>query len=91
MNHYTSEDYVCLAEYLQKEANFNWVLSYDDVVPIRKLYKECDMYRFPLKYTVERKRIGYELLTHSENLCFPDNLQIHRKQSTIRIEHIQLD
>ena len=91
MNHYTNDDHVCLAEYLQKEANFNWVLSYDDVIPIRELYKEYDMYRFPLKYTVERKRVGYELLTHSTNICFPNNLQINRKQNAISIEHIVLN
>lgn len=89
MNHYTIDDHICLAEYLQKEANFKWILSYDDVPKIRELYKECDMYRFPLKYTVESKRIGYELLTHSKEILFLDEMQIYRKQSAnINIERI---
>ena len=48
-----------------------------------------ELYRFPLKYTVEMKRIGYELLTHSQNIIFPEDLQIKRPQSgIIHIERI---
>ncbi len=89
MNHYTDTDHAQLANYLQQEADFRWVLSYDDVSQIRKLYAMQNMYRFPLKYTVETKRTGFELLTHSLNLSFPKNLQIKRNQSkTISIERI---
>lgn len=89
MNHYTTYNHVCLAEYLQNEAKFSWILSYDDVSKIRELYKECNLYRFPLKYTVEKKRVGYELLTHSSNLRFSKDLQIYRSQTAdINIERI---
>lgn len=83
MNHYTDEDHRNLARFLQNTAHFRWILSYDDVPQIRKLYSSLELYRFPLKYTVEVKRIGYELLTHSQNIVFPENLQIKRPQSGI--------
>lgn len=90
MNHYTDDDHTQLANFLQQEAEFQWLLSYDDVPQIRKLYATQDLYRFPLKYTVETKRTGYELLTHSLNLRFPQNMHIKRNQSkTIYIEHIK--
>lgn len=90
MNHYTDEDHVQLANYLQQEADFRWVLSYDDVPQIRELYAKEHLYRFPLKYTVETKRTGYELLTHSLDLRFPQNLQIKRNQNrTIYIERVE--
>ena len=89
MNHYTDDDHMQLANFLQQEAEFQWLLSYDDVPQIRKLYATQNLYRFPLKYTVETKRTGYELLTHSLNLRFPQNMHIKRNQSkTIYIEHI---
>lgn len=89
MNHYTDKDHHNLAKFLQNTAHFRWILSYDDVPQIRELYSSLELYRFPLKYTVEMKRIGYELLTHSQNIMFPDNLQIKRPQSAIiHIERI---
>ena len=89
MNHYTNEDHRKLAEFLQNTAHFRWILSYDDVPQIRALYSNMELYRFPLKYTVEAKRIGYELLTHSQNIMFPEDLQIKRPQSgIIHIERI---
>ena len=89
MNHYTDRDHQMLAHYLQTEAHFNWVLSYDDVFQIRDMYANSELYRFPLKYTVNKKQVGYELLTHSPDLFFPDKLEIRRGQSkNIKIERI---
>lgn len=89
MNHYDGKDHEKLAHYLQNEAGFNWVLSYDDVSQIRSLYAHSELYRFPLKYTVGKKQIGYELLTHSGNIQFPENLEIRRTHSkNIVIERI---
>ena len=89
MNHYTDKDHKGLASFLQNEAHFNWVLSYDDVPQIREMYMNSDLYRFPLKYTVSKKQVGYELLTHSNNIHFPESLTIRRIHSkNITIEHI---
>lgn len=89
MNHYTDKDHKELASFLQNEAHFNWVLSYDDVPQIREMYMNSDLYRFPLKYTVSKKQVGYELLTHSDNIHFPESLTIRRIHSkNIIIEHI---
>ena len=89
MNHYTDRNHGELARYLQNEARFNWVLSYDDVPQIREMYMNSDLYRFPLKYTVSKKQVGYELLTHSDNIQFPESLTIRRTHSeNITIERI---
>lgn len=88
MNHYSDDDHVQLASFLQQKADFHWVLSYDDVPQIRELYATQNLYRFPLKYTVETKRTGYELLTHSLDIRFPQDIQIKRNQSNICIERI---
>ena len=88
MNHYTDKDHKELALFLQNEAHFNWMLSYDDVPQIRALYENLELYRFPLKYTVNKKQVGYELLTHSPNISFP-SLEIRRTHSkSIIIERI---
>lgn len=89
MNHYSKRDHERLSLYLQNEAPFNWVLSYDDVTQIREMYTNSELFRFPLKYTVSKKQVGYELLTHSGNLIFPENPKIRRAHSkNITIERI---
>ena len=89
MNHYSRRDHERLSLYLQNEAPFNWVLSYDDVSQIREMYMNSELFRFPLKYTVSKKQVGYELLTHSGNLVFPENPIIRRTHSkNISIERI---
>lgn len=81
MNHYTHEEHLMLADFLQNEAGFRWVLSYDDVPAIRALYSERELCRFSLSYTVQDVRKGMELLTHSDNVVLPEPLTIRRSSS----------
>lgn len=94
MNHYTHEEHQVLANFLQNEAVFRWVLSYDDVPAIRTLYSERKLYRFPLSYTVQDVRKGMELLTYSDNIVLPEELAIRRSSSDniklIKIENIKI-
>lgn len=78
MNHYTHQDHEKLALFIQNEARFKWLLSYDDVPQIRKMYTGYELFRFSLNYTVSKKQEGFELLTHSKNIKFPDNKEIRR-------------
>ena len=89
MNHYTNQDHEKLAFFLRKEAHFKWLLSYDDVPQIRKMYSSYELYRFPLNYSVSKKQVGFELLTHSKNVFFPEILKIRRSHGRdISIERI---
>ena len=90
MDHYRENDHQQLANYLLNEAAFPWLLSYDDTSHIRERYQDLDLYRFPLNYTVSEKRTGYELLTHSRNLSFPEHPIIKRntRKKDIIIEEI---
>lgn len=89
MNHYSPAEHEILAKYLLEEIKNRWVLSYDDVPNVRELYKSQPMYRFPLSYSVHNIKIGYELLTHSKDLTFPEALTIRRgRHNNIQINKI---
>lgn len=89
MNHYNDKNHKELAHFLLNESHFIWVLSYDDVPQIREMYTNSELYRFPLKYTVRKKQVGYELLTHSPNISFPETPEIRRTHGkNITIERI---
>lgn len=89
MNYYTHKDHQALADYLQNEARFKWVLSYDDVSEIRNLYSERELYRFPLSYTVQDNKIGAELLTYSTGMCLPGDKSIRRSSTNIKLIRIE--
>lgn len=76
MNAYKLDDHKRLAQYLQRTFRPTWLLSYDNVSEIRKLYQERELYHFSLNYSVEKMKKGDELLLHSKNSIFPENPQI---------------
>lgn len=49
-----------------------WILTYDAATEISELYKERPQYLFDIKYSLQTKRIGSELLIASSGLRLPD-------------------
>ena len=63
-------DHVRLAEYLSKRKEFRWIVSYDDVTPIRKLY--ADPKRSVKKaYPLHSAKVGRELLIFGPTCIAP--------------------
>lgn len=92
LSYYKPDDHKRLADYLCGEAPFRWVLSYDNVAPIREMYAGQDCYSFELNYSATDKKKGSEFITHSENVQFPANLEIRRTHSkNIKILRINND
>lgn len=88
MNYYKHDDHVQLANYLRSATHFSWVLSYDNVPEILELYATFPLYQFDLCYSAQSIKKGSELLTHSNNIRFPDAISIKRKSGKIHILEI---
>lgn len=71
MNYYQHGEHQQLADFLLSEAKFKWLLSYDDVEPVRAMYKTMNMYSFQLQYNVQTSKKGREIITHSRDLIMP--------------------
>jgi DNA adenine methylase len=70
LNYYTAADHTALAEYLS-DANFTWVMSYDNAPEVRKLYARCRQFSFRLGYSAREWKIGNELLIVPDHFRFP--------------------
>ncbi len=70
LNHYTATDHTALANYLST-AMFTWVMSYDNVPEIRKLYSSYRQVSFNLAYSARDQKIGKELLIVPDHVRFP--------------------
>ncbi len=70
LNHYTPADHAALADYLAG-ADYPWVMSYDSIPAIRRLYRTYRRIPFNLGYSARDRKIGRELLIIPPHVCFP--------------------
>ncbi|MEZ4297017.1 MAG: DNA adenine methylase [Polyangiaceae bacterium] len=71
LNYYAPEDHAALAAYIKSENSFTWILSYDNVPEVRKLYSELRQVQFGLSYSARERRSGREVLILKPDLIFP--------------------
>jgi DNA adenine methylase len=72
LNHYLRTDHEVLCSHLGNGVPFKWVMSYDNVPFIRKLYREQFVrVTFNLGYSARSFRVGTELLIYDDTLYFP--------------------
>lgn len=71
VNHYNHKDHVNVAAQIKKMENFNWIVSYDDNIEIRKLYKEFKKFSYTLNYSTAQAKKGTEILILNNHLIVP--------------------
>lgn len=70
MNAYSPDDHAAVRKAV-RQLNFPWIVSYDDVPEIRKLYKSIPSRRLELLHTARSSRVGREVLFFSSKLRIP--------------------
>jgi DNA adenine methylase len=73
LNHYSPEDHVTLATYMKQQTNFLWIMTYDDISEIRRLYEGCVITTFQLDYSAHSRKKGQEICIFGSNLEMPHN------------------
>lgn len=69
LNHFSKTDHMELAEVFNKNPMGAWMLTYDNSVLIKNLYRLREIRTFSLKYCVSTKRIADELLIVSDSVA----------------------
>ena len=78
LNYYTAEDHVTLAEFINVQFGFKWIISYDNVPQINQLYSERAINVFSLYYFAHSAKVGSEVVIYCPNCVIPDNSAIGR-------------
>ena len=73
LNYFNYDNHKILADFLNNNPNFNWILTYDNVEQIRKFYNLRKMYFFNLNYHINSPKEGQEILVFSETVSLPSN------------------
>ncbi len=71
MNHYKKENHQIVSEKIKSIQNIKWIVSYDNVPQIKKLYSNYQKKEFSLKHTAYEIREGKEILFFSKNIKQP--------------------
>jgi len=66
-SHYVADDHALLADAIH-QLERPWIVTYDDVEEIRRLYDRWNRYSFDVNYSVQTKRKSTELLVASTGL-----------------------
>lgn len=81
-NFYKAADHAKLAVKVLS-VSLPWIVTYDDVEEIRRLYRDRRQYSFGINYSLNEKRLGSELLVVSKGLRVPGaakDRQVNRPQ-----------
>lgn len=71
MNHYEDKNHKKVSDKIKSIRNIKWIVSYDNVPEIQKLYAECPKKEFSFKHTAYEIREGKEIMFFSENIEQP--------------------
>lgn len=71
LSFYEHDDHAALAGQMAGQTAFPWMMTYDNVAPISKLYKGLRQVRFSLDYSARERRQGSELMIFRKELVFP--------------------
>lgn len=80
LNYYAAEDHVTLAEFINAQVGFKWIISYDNVPQVRQLYGERATSVFFLYYSAHSAKVGSEVVIYCPNCVHPDINTINLRQ-----------
>lgn len=76
LNYYKSDDHSNLSRFIQSELFPPWVLSYDNVPEIAKLYSQRNSLTYDLRYSANVAKTGKEIMFFSDKLRVPKDAKL---------------
>jgi DNA adenine methylase len=70
-NSYEAHDHATIAKFLERIRKRYWVVSYDAVPEIRKLYRSYRQLEYGIQYSARSKYAGQEIMIFSDSLRLP--------------------
>lgn len=71
LNKYIADDHTRFAEFIQSQTQLRWIVSYDGVPEIEKLYTDRRTILYDLQYSAARPYKGKEFFIFSDEMCIP--------------------
>ncbi len=81
MNYYNDQDHQDIAKAINKIENQKWIISYDNVPFITKLYSKHKQKTFELNYSASNSGKGEEIMIFCDSIFIPKHNLFNPKQS----------
>jgi DNA adenine methylase len=78
MNHYGPSQHETLAAFLNAHPLFHWLLTYDNVREVRRLYTKRHQHEFDLCYHTNKPRRASEVLITADCIQLPPGIHDYR-------------
>lgn len=72
MNHYLPKDHERIATFMGELQNRNWIVSYDGVAQIMRLYSQFRQVQYTINYSAGKTDEGSEIMVYSNDIKIPD-------------------
>ena len=70
-NHYNHDDHLEISHIVSKMVKRDWIVSYDNVLEIRRMYKGHQQLEYDLNYSAANRYRGSEIMIFSDSLKVP--------------------
>ncbi|MBU3893461.1 DNA adenine methylase [Serratia rubidaea] len=74
-NFYNHDDHVMVMEKLRESKFPYWLVSYDNALEIKDIYKDFSKIEYSLQYTAQQKKVGEEVMIFSPRILVPNSLK----------------
>jgi DNA adenine methylase len=71
-NHYKDNDHAILGNFIETEVKHNWIVSYDNVKPIREIYSKYRQLTYAIGYSAREVYNGSEVIIYSHGMNIPE-------------------
>jgi len=84
-NSLSHDDHSRIAKRILERMECPWLLTYDDVDEIRKLYCECEIRRFDINYSAANKGKASEIIVCSDYRLYPSEKEMNEANLKLNI------
>ena len=79
LNFLKYDDHVRIEKIIREHVKCDWIITYDDELEIEKIYKDYNIFRFNLNYSVADKKKAKEIIIFNNSQNIPTKLNFMQK------------
>jgi DNA adenine methylase len=85
MNYFSLADHERIERLIREHVRCNWMITYDNVPEIVRIYDGYNMKQYDLNYSVAQKRVASELIIFPYNIYCPTNDELEKENICINL------
>lgn len=85
MNYFNLQDHERIERLIKEDVHCNWIVTYDNVPEIMRIYNAYEVKQYDLNYSVAEKRIASEIIILPHEQMWPTKVEMDKKKIAINL------